>query len=316
MPPLTILLVTMNRRDLLEIALWFIYETSNANERDLWIWDNASEDDTSDFLGTLVGWPGVRVFRSRENLGLVGPRKRMLPYIKTPYVFTLDDDVWIMSRGWASAVARVLDGDHSIGQLALAQGDVHSTNGYGVVHEKLDRPFFRVPPIWPRSKRTSEEVLRDPLPGHVDLHGRPPSMVGSHVGHVGGEQVFLPSKGTQLPFAVSGSCAAWRTADLLPLIEKTERHPVIDLREAWGFSLQERLGRREGLLPAYGMYHPCPGPLWHLGRGEKHWETRCQMAKAVYGRSAEEQRSWLERAREGSGWGRSLEDPSVLGSSS
>ena len=68
-PLLTILIATLDRRDILEKTLWHIYETSTDEERDLWIWDNASQDDTADFLGTMVGWPGVRVFRSKVGLG-------------------------------------------------------------------------------------------------------------------------------------------------------------------------------------------------------------------------------------------------------
>ncbi|MDO8630128.1 MAG: hypothetical protein Q7R41_06505, partial [Phycisphaerales bacterium] len=64
-PKITITIVTMNRREILEKTLYYLYETSDDSERDIFIWDNASTDDTPDFLGTMVGWPGVRVFRSK-----------------------------------------------------------------------------------------------------------------------------------------------------------------------------------------------------------------------------------------------------------
>lgn len=307
-PLITVLLVTMNRRDLLEIALWYLYETSTAEERDIWIWDNASTDDTPDFLGTMIGWPGVRVFRSKTNVGLVEPRRRMLPHVRTPYIMTLDDDVWILHKGWASAVARVLDADLSIHQLALPNGNVPSTNTYGVTHTKLDRPFFRVPSVWPQEKMQSV----DPLHEYVDMYGgRTPDGVGMQVVHIGGERVIVPD-GTELPVAVSGSCSAWRAYNVMSLPARADRHPVMDLREAWGFPMQQLRGSREAMMVDYGSFHPCPGPLWHIGRGESHWKTRCDMAEAVYGRSKDEQRSWLENARTASGWGQSLEDPDSL----
>lgn len=298
----------MNRRDLLEMTLWYIYETSTAEERNIWIWDNASEDDTSDFLGTMVGWPGVRVFRSRENLGLAEPRRRMLPRVQTPYIHTLDDDVWIINRGWASASVRALEADPSIHQLML-QGypdeRAQAVNDYGVGHVRLDQPFFRVPPIQPQLSKIEGGRGVDLSPG-------------MRVEDAGGEKIVVPANGAQLPCAISGSCSAWRTSDVISLPLVKERHPVVDLREAWGFPLQrqrlaEQRASREATLLGYGMFHPCPGPLWHLGRGERHWQTRCDMAEAIYGRSGEEQRSWLENARAASGWGRALEDPdSVL----
>ncbi len=311
-PPLTVLLVTMNRRELLEIGLWYLYETSTDEERDLWIWDNASSDDTPDFLGTMVGWPGVRVFQSRVNVGLAGARRRMITHVRTPYVFTLDDDVWLLTRGWAAAAAKVFAADPSIGQLMVPQGHVDPSSGFGVVHEKLDRPFFRVPPVLPRDRDAVTGDLSHDLRHHVDLRGAPPPFEGVRVEDVAGERLAVPLSGTQLPLAVSGSCSSWRTEDVLPLARREDRHPVVDLREAWSFPIQAARRAREALLLGHGMMHPCPGPLWHLGRGELHWETRCRMAPAIYGRTGEEQRRWLEVARAASGWGRPLEDPDVL----
>lgn len=301
MPPLlTIMIVTMDRREILEKTLWYIYETSDDSERNIWIWDNASTDDTPDFLGTLVGWPGVRVFRSKVDLGVVGPRKRMLPAVTTPYVFTLDDDTWLLNRGWASACSRVLEVDPSIHQLAIAATRTHPSNDFGISHTKLDRPFFRVPVILPGPKIPSGE--RSP---HEEAMASTP---GITFVNIAGETVMVPESGTQLPLAVSGGAAAWRTADILTLLQKHDRHPVVDLREAWSFSLQER-GTREATIIGYSAHHPSPGPIWHLGRCETYWKERCRMAPAIYNRTENEQASWLEGTREASGWGQALDDP-------
>lgn len=295
-PPITILIVTMDRRDLLEKTLWYIYETSTDDERDIWVWDNASEDDTPDFLGTLVSWPGVRVFRSKVDLGVAGPRRRMLPHVKTPYVFTLDDDMWLLNRGWASGVSRILAADPSVCQVALGPMP-HYLNDYGISHEKLDRPFFHVPQIQPGPKGdTSAPSSRD-------------APHGAKVVDVAGETYVVPVEGTQLPFSCSGGAAAWRTADVLPIVARVGEHPVSDLREVWSFPMQRERGMREATAVGYGMVHPSPGPIWHLGRGERYWEERCRFAAAVYNRSAETQRAWLERTRAISGWGRPLDDP-------
>lgn len=295
---MTIMIVTMNRREILEKTLHYLYETTDDSERDLLIWDNASTDDTPDFLGTMVGWPGVRVFRSKADLGVAGPRKRMLPSINTPYIFTLDDDVWMISKGWASAVVRALDADQSIHQLIVQQGFVHSTNNFGTAHEILGRPFFRVPLV----------PAQDPGP-EMDISQKGWLSPDVDLIQAGGETLLVPLHGKQLPFAASGGAAAWRTANILSLSPRQERHIVCDLRESWGFPLMEANGTREAMIFRYGAFHPCPGALWHLGHGEGYWAERVKHSQAIYNRSAEEQKRWLETARAAVGWGRPLDDP-------
>ena len=299
-PPLTILISTLNRREILEKTLWYAYETCDIGvEANLWVWDNASSDDTPDFLGTLRGWPGVRCFRSPVGVGIAGSRARMLPAVESPYILTLDDDVWLLNKGWASAVCRVLAGDPTICQVALGPYPTGPSSDFGIAHEKLDRPFFRVPPIQPGPKADVSQPSSRAAPAN------------SEVICVDGEYVTVPTpeRGTQLPFSCSAAAAAFRTVDVLPLSRRPTKHPVVDLREAWSFPLQRERGMRESTIVGYGMTHPSPGPLWHLGRCEAYWEERCRFAEEVYGRSAETQRSWLENARKASGWGQALEDP-------
>lgn len=308
-PRMTIMIVTMNRREFLEKTLWYIYETSDDSERDIFIWDNASTDDTEAFLGTMVGWPGVRVFRSNVDLGVAGPRKKMISAVKTPYVFTLDDDVWMINKGWAGACSRVLDATHDIHQLTVHQGYVHSTNNLGSAHRILARPFFWVP-------------LFQPLPAGPRVSVTlPTGQTGTTFVSVGDETVIAPTgtptaddprNGLQLPFAASGGAAAWRTDDVLALVPSQDRHLVCDLRESWGFRLMESKGTREGVIMGYGAFHPCPGALWHLGHGESYWQEKVRHSEAIYNRAAGEQARWLEVARATSGWGQPLEDPNEV----
>lgn len=343
-PPLTVLLVTLDRRDILEKTLWYLYETSTDAERNILIWDNASSDDTADFLGTLQGWPGVRCFRSSKGEGILRSRLRMLQAVTTPYVLSLDDDWWMLNAGWATGMVRVLEADLTIHQVSLGILPLGGANDYGIGHARLDRPFFRVPPILPGPK------------ADVDAPSSRIAPPGTEIVERGGEVVVVPLSGSRLPFSCSGGAAAWRTADVrsidwsafhpgdrvqragaagvlgrvdevrggeaavawddkskdvLPL-SAIERPLVVDLREAWGDPLAAR-GTREATIIGYGCAHPSPGPLWHLGRGERYWNERCRMAPAVYGRSGEAQRAWLEAARTASGWGRPLDDPDETG---
>ncbi len=342
-PPLTVLIATMNRRDLLELALWYIYETSTVEERDIWVWDNASTDDTADFLGTLQGWPGVRCFRSERGEGTLRSRLRMLRAVETPYVLSLDDDWWMLNAGWATGMTRVLGADPTIHQVSLGTTPLGGASDYGIGHTHLDRPFFRVPPILPGPK------------ANVNAPSSRIAPPGTEIVERGGEVVVVPLQGSLLPFSCSGGGAVWRTTDIRSIDWSTfhpgdrvqraeaagilgrvaeirgdgvevawddhskdvlspsaiERPLVVDLREVWGDPLAAR-GTHEATIIGYGCAHPSPGPLWHLGRGERYWEERCRMAPAVYGRSGETQRAWLEKAREASGWGRSIEDADIM----
>lgn len=308
-PQVTILITTMDRRPILETTLHYVYETSTDEERDVWVWDNASSDDTPDFLGTLQGWPGVRCFRSERDVGIAASKRRMAAGVRTPYIFTLDDDVWVVNRGWVSAVARVLESDLSVGQVVVPQEYHHPSATFGASHAVLDRPFFRVPPI-PVEGRRGEDDVTVPDAEAVVLGG--PRQRGRDVAQVvdaGGERVVVPHGDlTQLPFAASGGAAGWRVRDVLS-IAPGGSHPLADLREAWSFPIQRERGLREAVLVGYGCFHPSPGPLWHLGHGERYWEEKCRFAEAIYARSAGEQRAWLGRARGASGWGRPLDDP-------
>lgn len=310
-PKITISIVTLDRRDVLEMCLWHLYETSDDSERDIWIWDNGSSDDTSAFLGTLVGWPGVRVFRSPTNVGGGPPRRSMIPFIRTPYLFTLDDDCWIITRGWVSAAVSALEFEPSIGQLVMPQGYVHPTSNYGIVHTQLEKPFFRVPYILPRSRIETYPEGGKSEPWFLGAE----TEADYEVKRVGeGRVAFPPSGGSQFRFACPGGCSIWRTDDVrsvLNLEANPEAHPTEDLRTAWGFKFQER-GLCEAVLLDYGLCHMSPAPLWYIGRNETYWEHRADIAESIYGRSADTQRSWLKAAREASGWGRSLEDPDVL----
>lgn len=300
-PRMTITIVTMNRRELLERTLWYIYETSDDQEREIWIWDNASTDDTAAFLGTMVGWPGVRVFRSPTDLGITEPRRQMLRAITTPYIFTLDDDTWMVTKGWVSAMVRALDAEPSIHQLVLGNC-VHSTNNFGAAHGILARPFFRIPPLTPQDSGPEINVEdKSWLEPGLDLIRR------------GGETLLIPTA-EQFSFGASGGAAAWRADDVRGLIhaqgsDHRDRHPVCDLRETWGFPLMKKNGTREGLLFRYCFYHPCPGPIWHLGHGESYWAEKVRHSEAIYNRAAGEQARWLEVARATSGWGQPLDDP-------
>lgn len=308
-PRLTILITTMSRRDLLERTLWHVYETSTDDERNIFVWDNASTDDTAAFLGTLIGWPGVRVFRSNRNVGAIESRNRMLAAVETPYVFTLDDDVWLLNRGWAAALSRVFDTDPSLGQVHIGPA-YHESNDFGITHEKLSRPFFRVLPYYPGPPGSLVDIV---VPS------------GTHIKPTAGEVLLVSDTGVDMPFAISGSASGWRVDDLRQFasfakaastavdhqVGNTDGNSLADFRTTWGGGLRAA-GKHEALLLGFGMIHPSPGPLWHLGRYEQYWETRCVLAQQYYGRSGDEQRTWLERARKASGWGQPLEDADVV----
>ena len=290
-PKITILLVTYNRRDLLERCLSCVYETSTDDERNIIIWDNASEDDTSDFLGTMIGFKGIRILRSKNNIGTAA-RQRMLKLVETPYVLSLDDDAWLTIPGWAKATTYIMDNAKNIGVMAMGGSSPDPTFNFGVVHDKLEKPFFRFNTVV--ITKTFDPYVEVPHPGTEILD-------------VGNYQVQLHLDENNPPYAVSGLCTAYRTEIVRQAIWGSGSGIMTDMAEHWGRHMV-KCGMRTGVLLGYGFAHPCPGPLYYLGRYENYWKKRCEQAPVIYNRSSEEQWLWYKQAIEWSGWGQPLQD--------
>lgn len=242
----------------------------------------------------MVGFKGVQVFQSSKNIGTAA-RQRMLKLVKTPYILSLDDDVWLILPKWATAASYIMDHLSSIGTMAIGGCTPTDTSNFGITHTKLEKPFLRFRTI----VRTEESPrVETPHPG-------------TEIYDINGYQVQLHLDENNPPYPVSGLCTIYRTEMARRAVWKSGSGLMTDMEEHWGRYMVS-CGLRTGILLRYGFMHQSPSPLWHLGRYEVYWKKRCEQAPVIYNRSSEEQWSWYERALKASGWGQPLQNADEL----
>lgn len=99
LPGVSVLLVTWNRAQFLDLALRALAETVPA-EHEVLLWDNASQDETPQ---VIAKWQASRlnlqVFRSRTNIGTNGFAELALQ-AKRELIFEMDDDIFLLPQNW------------------------------------------------------------------------------------------------------------------------------------------------------------------------------------------------------------------------
>ena len=297
MPPkITIGIVSFNRVDLLERCLYAIHATSTAEERNIIIWDNGSEDLTPEFLGSVLDWPGVKVYHSKENIGTEA-YFRILKMVDTPYFLTLDPDCWIETPGWATNIATIFDNDADLDALMMGQyidERAHCGITWDGVDYKLAKPRFRC-----ENLSFTNSVIPDKMPqpnsGQLEKQIAGYWIMYSHFGSV------IP--GTPLTHAST----VWRVEsikDCEPLMVSGKMSDI-----SWPFAkhiLKNGGTTREWGIAMYHQFYHATGPWWHIGAPEIYWKHKSNHAPDIYHRSTTEQMSWLENAKKWTGWGRPL----------
>lgn len=143
-PLVSIIIVTWNGRELLER-----YLPSVANSRfdsfEIIIADNASDDDSAEWLGTH--YPEVRIVRHKKNFGYSGGNNRAAEHARGEYLIFLNNDVEV-DPDWLQPLADAFaDPDVAIVQPKIL--DVNDSNRFeyaGACGGYLDRfgfPFCR-----------------------------------------------------------------------------------------------------------------------------------------------------------------------------
>lgn len=114
-----ILIVVHNQLPYIRACLESIQAaTENYN---LYVWDNASDEETKNWLRTQADIRTIKVLlRSEENLGFIVPNNELARLTKSPYIVLLNSDT-VVSPGWDKAIVTHL-------QLGYAQ--VGFSGGY------------------------------------------------------------------------------------------------------------------------------------------------------------------------------------------
>ena len=287
MSQLSVLLLTRNRREFVERCIYSLYATTEREQVMIYIWDNASEDDTADYLATLKKWPYFIPMHSKINIGTEA-RNKLLKIVTTPYVMSIDDDIWLVTKGWLPAMIECFENYPTLAGLNLG-GPRDERNQMGVSWGGVDYNSFSEP------RFQYENIVEENIPV-IDPQGLDSSWIRC------GNQAILLSP----PHTFSGSCAIWKTDLLRGYSWKSHAGIMSDMNGEWGDYVRAQ-GCALGIIWGYRLYHAV-GPWWHLGHAEKAWRDKCQQAPVIYNRSYVEQWRWFDQAKAWSGWGSGIPD--------
>jgi len=111
-----ILYITNNRLELTKISLPKMLSTPSKN-LDIYIWDNASNDGTVDYLKTIKDEKIKNIFFSDVNVGLNKPVQMLWNDIDADIVGKIDNDIYV-SSGWLDLLVDVLQSPVQFGAVS------------------------------------------------------------------------------------------------------------------------------------------------------------------------------------------------------
>jgi len=114
---ITIVVPTHNRLEYTKKTLSRLLEDTT-EEFDLYLWDNASEDETPEYLKSLKDPRIVEVILSKENAGQTGAMNYAWSKTKAELVGKLDNDC-LVTPGWTRIFARAHKDIQKLGSVAL-----------------------------------------------------------------------------------------------------------------------------------------------------------------------------------------------------
>jgi GT2 family glycosyltransferase len=130
----SIVVLTHNRRHLLEQCVENVLSRTSACTTEIVIWDNASTDGTAAYLDDLAD-PRITVVHHPTNIG-VNAYARLFPRTSGEYLIEVDDDVIDAPRDWDRTLIEAFEKLPTIGYLAanLVHNPHDITSGvmYGV----------------------------------------------------------------------------------------------------------------------------------------------------------------------------------------
>jgi glycosyltransferase involved in cell wall biosynthesis len=284
---ISVLIITRNRRDFLDRCLMCLYETSTSEERHIYVWDNASEDDTPDYLATLKNWPDITIFRSEKNIGMEG-RWKMIKMINSPYLLTLDDDAFITTKGWAN-LTKCFEADEKLGAICFSRA-TDERNNFGVTWEGVDYNSLSKPRFFSENMvNVFKGVPEPPDEKHRNL-----------MKNLDGHWILPENKEINILFG--GFCTLWRT-DIVKRKKWQGKYGIMTDMAAEYRYVTEMYGLYVSITIEYVAYHAC-GCWWHMMcHGELSWADKVRESPIIYNRPGSEQQKWLDQCKEWSGWG-------------
>lgn len=124
-----ILIVLHNQLSYFKSCVTSIFE--NTEDFNLYIWDNASDGETKDYLKSLKKQhSNVFASQSKNNLGFLLPNNKLAKKSKSPYIILLNSDT-IVRKDWDKVLISLLQSNKDISQVGYS-GGLLDKNGIGV----------------------------------------------------------------------------------------------------------------------------------------------------------------------------------------
>jgi len=143
-----IVVVTHNRFEYTKKTIARLLEDPN-EEFDLYLWDNASSDETSEYLKSLKDPRIVKVILSKENVGQTGAMNYVWGKTKAELVGKLDNDC-LVTPGWTRIFAKAHEDIENLGAVAcwhypLDEFDEKAVRKAGKIQSFGSHQIFRHP---------------------------------------------------------------------------------------------------------------------------------------------------------------------------
>ncbi len=133
-PDVSVVLLTWNRAPFLKICLEKMFSSLRATEdggptREILIMDNGSTDSTPEILSQYEGYPNVKIFYNKKNIGL-NAYKKLFFKTKGRTIIELDDDVLGFPDRFDEIIVDYLEAFPDFGFLALNVIQNEKTDGH------------------------------------------------------------------------------------------------------------------------------------------------------------------------------------------
>lgn len=114
----TICILHYNKLDRLKNTIDSIDENTTEEYKIKILNNGYINSEISEYLTQLQTREDVKILFSDKNLGCPPGRHRLLSQIETPYVMTLDDDMYV-EEGWFSEILRIFESEPSVGVVGV-----------------------------------------------------------------------------------------------------------------------------------------------------------------------------------------------------
>ncbi len=123
-----ILIVVHNEFEFVRNCIDSLYK--NTKNFNLFIWDNASDKQTKEYLEKIQKKKNIKLYRSEQNIGFVIPNNTMAKDSKSPYLILLNSDTEVRPY-WDKVLVGFLEKNKDVGACGF-QGGIVNEQGLGV----------------------------------------------------------------------------------------------------------------------------------------------------------------------------------------